>query len=285
MKYWLATLTLFFSTPVFSVEFFRGAQTSAMGHAGRAHLDSAEAALVNPALLPLLKNSGSNLYFRDGYLEDDQHRNGYGIAFFDNSEGVWFPGAVHYFRLRDTGRTAKPVQGEAWHAAGGFELSDRLLVGGSLYRLSYETDGTQSIQWNGSIGSVLKISPILGVAYVLDNLAKPGSEVPQGLREETEQSLGVFGVIYDVAQVRFDVSRREHDNPDGKMAYMFGVETRSQEYLLVRMGYKLDQRTDQSIWTAGLCFNGPRLKIDYAFEKSSERSSGALHSVDLRLPF
>lgn len=285
MKYLFAISFMLFAAHARAVDFFKGPQSAAMGHAGRAHLESAESAFLNPALLPLLKNSGNNTYFRDGSLEDGQHRNSLGIGFFDNSEGVWFPGAIHYVRLRDTGRTPKVAQGEVWHVAGGYALNDRVLVGASAYQLSYQTEGVRYSQWNGSLGTVLKISPILGVAYVLDNVAKPGSEIPQGLREDTEQSLGLFGSVYEVVHVRFDISRREHNNPDSKLAYMVGIETLSQEFLLVRAGFKMDELKNENLWTAGLCFNGPRLKIDYAFEKSSDRSSGALHSVDLRLPF
>jgi hypothetical protein len=167
----------------------------------------------------------------------------------------------------------------------GYQVSDRLFVGGSAYRLTYKVESTSYEQWNGSLGALVRVNPFLGLGYVLENLAKPGSEVPQDLREDMEQSVGLFGAIADIAHLRFDVSRREKHNPDHKMAYMMGVETQSHKFFLLRLGFKRDELEDQKLWTAGFCFNGPRLKIDYSFEKSAERASGALHSVDMRLPF
>ncbi len=271
--------------PALSLEFFRGAMSSALGHTGRAGLDSAESAFINPALLPLMPNNGMNIYYRDGYLEDGQHRHAVGAGVFDNSEEVFFPGSLHYLRLRDTGKLPTPVEGEVWHAALGYQAHSRWLLGASLYRLNHRQEGTSFEQWNGSLGTLFKITPDLGVALVIENPAHPGSEVPQNLREDLQTAIGFFGTVAEAAHLRFDLSRRERDNPDGKMAYMFGIETRSLEYLLVRAGFKRDEWSDQNLWTAGLCFNGPRLKLDYAFEKTSTASSGALHSVDLRLPF
>lgn len=285
MKSFIISLALGLSTSVHAFEFFRGPLSSSLGHSGRAGLDSAESALINPALLPLMKASTMNLYYRDGYLEDAQHSNSMGIGIFDHSEGVWFPGALHYFRLRDTGRAPLAAEGELWHAGLGFHVNPQLALGLSAYRLSYDVAGSSTEQWNGSLGGLFKITPEFGVAYVLDNLAKPGSEVPTALREDLEQSLGFFGAIADMAHMRFDVSRRERHNPKHKMAYMTGIETQSHKYLLVRVGFKRDELRDQSLWTAGFTFNGPRLKVDYSAEKSAERATGVLHSVDLRLPF
>lgn len=269
-----------------AARFFRGPQSSAMGQAGRAGIDSAESAFVNPALLPLMKASGANFYYRDGYIEDGQHRNSLGVGGFDNSEGVFFPGSLHYLRLRDTGLGAgSPVESEVWHGAMGYQVSDRLYAGANAYRLTSKVEDKSYEQWNGSLGLLVRVNPFLGVGYVLENIAKPGSDVPMGLREDMEQGLGFFGAIAEIAHLRFDISRREKHNPDHKMAYMVGVETQSHKFFLLRMGFKRDELQDQKLWTAGLSFNGPRLKIDYSFEKSEDRASGALHSVDMRLPF
>lgn len=282
----LALLLTVFHFTAFAEPFFRGPQSSSMGHAGRAGIDSAESAFINPALLPLMKASGFNMYYRDGYIEDGQHRNSMGIGFFDNSEGVYFPGSLHYMRLRDTGFGAgRPADGEVWHGAMGYKVSDRFLVGANAYRLTYKVDGTSYEQWNGSFGTLVRVNPDFGVAYVLENVAQPGGDVPMGLREDMVQSVGLFGAIADIAHLRFDVSRREKHNPDHKLTYMAGMETQSHKFFLLRMGFKRDELLEQKLWTAGFCFNGPRLKIDYAFEKSEDRASGALHSVDLRLPF
>ena len=274
-----------FSTALQAAEFFRGASSSAMGQTGRAGIDSIEAAFLNPAILPRIKNTAMNAYYRDGSLLDAQHTTSMGLGVFDNTEDVYFPGGFHYLRLRETGVAAQPTAGEAWHGAVGYALSDRLSVGLSAYRLSHQVGSDRFVQWNGALGLLLEVTPEILLAYVLDNPAHPGSEIPPRLREETLHSIGFLGSIMDVAKFRADISSQERDNPERKMVYRMGLETQNHEFFIVRVGFKRDQLHDQSLWSAGFCFNGPRLKVDYALEKNPEGASGALHSVDLRLPF
>ena len=51
------------------------------------------------------------------------------------------------------------------------------------------------------------------------------------------------------------------------------------------MGYRRDDQWQQDYLTLGAALEGPRLKIDYSFEKNLKGTAEALHSVDLRLPF
>ena len=55
--------------------------------------------------------------------------------------------------------------------------------------------------------------------------------------------------------------------------------------MVFRLGFRRDELADSRIYTAGIGFNGPRLRFDYTVEKNAENTSGALHSVDLRVPF
>lgn len=268
-----------------NAEVFRGPQSSALGGSGVAGMPGAESGLLNPALIPLFNGSGLDAYYRDGYVDRGQHRQAWGFGAIDNTREVWFPGTLHYLRTRDTGRSEIPADGELWHAAIGQRV-DRFALGASVYRLAYDLKGDRTYeQWNYSIGAVYQITEEVGVGYVLKNLAGASSSVPVGLREDLSQTLGFYASLYEIARVRFDVSRRERFNPDKRMAYMFGLENRTTQLFLLRLGYRYDDWANQRVWTAGLGFDGPRLKVDYAFEKRQERTSDALHSVDLRLVF
>lgn len=268
-----------------SANFFRGPISSAMGGAGRAGLASSEGAFLNPAVIPLVKNYEFILFYRDGYVADGHHRQGLAVGAVDNSEGVVFPGAAHYGKIRDTGRSTGGAEGEIWHIAGAYLFSDRFSVGFSAYRLLFDDPIKEYVQWNGSLGTVILVNENISVAYVLDNIAKPGSEVPRGMRQDMRQSIGFFGRVEDILGVRMDVEREERFNVDKKMTYMVGLESLMSEFFVARLGYRADDRADQRFWTAGFGFNGPRLKVDYAVEKPQEGTSGALHSVDLRIPF
>ncbi|MGE0529562.1 MAG: hypothetical protein AB7P49_21115, partial [Bdellovibrionales bacterium] len=274
-----------FSFPV-SAELFRGPISAALGGTGRAGLESLEAAFLNPALIPLLSDMQITGYYQDGYSAERAHRTAYGVGAVDNSEGVWIPGSLHYLQLHDWGRIPGRSDSELWQAALGKRFGEHLSFGISGYRLVSEFQGAPSAtQWNFSLGSLWMIREQLGVAYVLDNVARPGSDVPAGLREDLNHALGVFWGVKGIIQVRMDIVRQERFNPDHKLAYMIGLESLSTEFFIIRLGFKRDELRDEKIWSAGFGFNGPRLRVDYAVQKYQEGDAGALHTVDLRVPF
>jgi hypothetical protein len=125
----------------------------------------------------------------------------------------------------------------------------------------------------------------IGVGYVLRNPGHPGSDVPQGLRQDLEQAVGLLYGFGDYARLRLDIQREEHFNPSRKMAYTVGLESKTNQFVAFRFGYKYDDLADQRVWAAGIGFEGPRLRFEYAVEKAQEGTSGALHSVDLRMGF
>ena len=264
---------------------FQGPLSSSMGGTGRAAMDGAEGAFLNPALLPLLKDYEVDGYYRDGSVDPGQHRQAWGLGAGDNNADAAFPGTLHYIRLRDTGLASGPANGELWHVAVGKAIGN-FSFGASLYRLSEVVENDQEyVQWNGSLGALWIINQDMGVAYVLNNLAKPGSEVPMGLRQDMQEGVGFFATLAEVARLRFDITRNEVFNPDKKMVYMVGMENQAGGFTIMRWGYRLDDQAGQRYLTAGVGFHGPRLKLDYSFEKNLYGTSDALHSVDIRLPF
>lgn len=283
--YIIVLISLLFANPAFA-QIFNGPISSAMGGTGRAGIGSSEGAFLNPAVIPLIKSYEFVGMFRDGAVSDGQHRQGWMIGAVDNSDGVLFPGAGHYGRTRESGRAGSAADGEIWHAAGAYLLNDQFSIGASAYRLRQKISAApEYVQWNGSLGMVYLLTEDFAAAYVLDNLAKPGSDVPPGLREDMRQSIGLFGRVSQLAILRFDLTRQEKHNPDQRMIYMLGLESATSEFMVFRAGYRLDDMRNQRVWSAGFAFNGPRLRLDYSFEKALEQSSGALHSVDLRVPF
>ncbi|MGE4130677.1 MAG: hypothetical protein AB7F86_03520 [Bdellovibrionales bacterium] len=265
---------------------YRGPISSAIGGGGRAGLQSTESALLNPALIPLVTEPEFMGYFKDGQAGVGRHEHAYGVGALDNSKDVFFPGAFHYMRTRETGLASGPASGELWHMGIGKNFSEHLALGLSGYYLKHRVSGDQDYkQINASLGVLVLVNEFFGVGYVLDNLAGPASRTPRGLRQDTQQGLGFYGAISHMARLRVDLTRQERFNPDHKMAYTLGFESLMHDFFLLRMGYRRDELADEKIWTAGLGFDGPRLKIDYTFEKNEEHVSGAVHSVDMRVPF
>lgn len=279
-------LVLFFISFSSHAEFFRGPQSSALGGTGRAGLSSTEGVFLNPALVALIPGYEALAYYRDGEIDSGQHRHAYGVGLMDNGSDVAFAGAFNYLRLRDTGRAAGPANGELFHVTAGQSFRNQFALGASVYRLEYEVARANSYQqWNYSLGAIWTPVEGMAVAYVLENLAKPAAKTPVGLREDLSQNLGLSFTLAQLARLRVDITRLEKGNPDQKLNFGVGLESVTSEFILARLGHRHDGLTNQRIWTAGLGFNGPRLRLDYSFEKNQERASGALHSVDMTLPF
>ena len=280
--------SLVFSFSTHAQSSFRGAVSSALGGSGVAGLPAAEGALLNPALIAIFSGSGLDANYRDGSLGAGAHRQALALGAIDNGGEQLFSGALHYVRTRDTGRVARPVDGELWHGAVAGRVNERLAVGASLYRLGYREDHESpksQMQWNYGFGALAMFTRSFGVGYAIRNLALPGGNVPAGLREDLYHALGTYVGLGEAARLRVDLGRRERRNPDRQLAYMVGLETRTADMVLLRFGFRHDEAGDGRVWTAGLSFDGPRLKVDYAFEKSQDAGHGALHSVDLRVPF
>ncbi|MGZ3722820.1 MAG: hypothetical protein ACXVA9_07830 [Bdellovibrionales bacterium] len=279
----LLALLLFHSLS--HADFFHGPLSSSMGGTGRAAMNSPEGAFLNPALVPLMKDYEFDTHYRDGLLDPGQHRTSYGVGAGDNTKEVLFPGAFHYLRLRGTGQASAPTDSELFHVAVGKNFGG-YSVGVSGYRMSSKVDRDREyVQWNYSLGFLALINEDMGVAYVLKNIAKPGGDVPAGLREDLQQGVGYFASLGTVARVRVDITREETGNIDKKLSYMIGCENLASEFGVFRVGYRRDDRLQQDYLTLGAGLEGPRLKIDYAFEKNLKGTAEALHSVDMRLPF
>jgi hypothetical protein len=86
-------------------------------------------------------------------------------------------------------------------------------------------------------------------------------------------------------RVTLDLTRWEKHNPDKKGIIQAGSEIQIGSFALFRFGYEIDDIRKRNSGTLGLGFNGPRLKANYSLVKAMKESDGALHSVDLRLPF
>ena len=57
------------------------------------------------------------------------------------------------------------------------------------------------------------------------------------------------------------------------------------KYNILRLGAKIDDFQKPNFATLGWGFNGPRLRLNYSFEKPLKQSNGAMHSVDLLVAF
>lgn len=280
-----SSILLLISNSSFARGFYSGAQSLSFADSGRAGLESAEAALINPSLLGL-NQSEAFLTYADGAPSDASHTTNFGVTLVDAGAQNISPGALSYRKLRRVGEgLASPADGELWHGALGKLVSPRWSLGFSVYRLSYEVSGVEvPDQWNGSIGVTYLVSSNLGVAYVLDSPFEVSEDVPVPLREETAHSVGLFYKPVENSRFRVDLSKKEEQNPSDNLDLSTSFEMKTSEFFVMRFGHKWEGSTSQNRVGAGFGFIGPRLKVDYGFQQNLKDST-SMHGVDLRIGF
>lgn len=274
-----------FSTSSFARGFYSGSQSLSFADAGRAGLESGEAALLNPSLLGL-NQSEAFLTYADGSPSDQSHTTNFGLTIVETSPQNLTPGALSYRNLRRFGEgLTAPASGHLWHGALGKLISPRVSLGLSVYHLSYRVAGMDiPDQWNGSFGVTYIVNSRLGVAYVLDSPVQVSEKVPAPLREERAHSVALFYKIIENSNLRMDLSKKDHQNPSDHLDFSVGYEVRTSDFFVLRVGHKWEGSNDLNRLGAGFGFAGPRLKLDYGFQQNLKNSE-TMHGVDLRISF
>jgi hypothetical protein len=256
-----------------------------MGGAGRAGGEATEIIFLNPTAAALGIGFEAGLLFKDGYWTKGEHESSFAVTFVENDPSNISPGAFAYVQTRKT------VPGLAWNEKCFFgalakSITPQFTLGLSIYNLQQELEtGATYAHWNGSVGVLVAITEALGIAYVYQNPANPDEDTPVPMQPITQQSLGVNWLIPNLMRIVFDITRWDDYNPDQKGILQLGSEMRLAMFGVFRLGYQIDDIDKRNSITGGIGFIGPRLRANYSISKPLKDTDGAMHSVDLRLPF
>lgn len=266
-------------------QIFSGPVSMAMGGGGRTGNEATEMIFLNPATVAMAQGFETGASYRDGYWAKGQHESSYHVSMIENDENNFAIGGIGFVQKR---RTAPNL---AWDdrvllAALAKKVTSEWSLGGSFYQLKQKTgDGVGYTQWNGSIGTLYTLGTGFGVAYVYSNPGKIDRDIPVPMKQLPQQSLAINMLFRQLMRVTVDVTRLEKENPDKKGIIQIGNEMRASEYGVFRLGFEIDDIAKRNSITGGFGFIGPRLRANYAIVKPLKETSGAMHSVDLRLPF
>lgn len=266
-------------------QIFSGPVSQGMGGGGRAGAESNELMFINPASLALLQGFDAGIIYRDGYWDKGYHESAGGIALMENDPENFAPGGFAYIYKRRT------APGLAWKeqiifGAIAKSITPEFSMGLSVYHFTQTPEGgSKSTQLNGSVAALFTLSPTFGIAYVFANPARADEDLPVLMQLIPQQSLAANYVIPELLRLTLDVTRWERHNPDKKGIIQAGLELMSGDFGLFRIGAEFDDIEKRNSISLGLGFNGPKLKANYAITKPLLGTGGAMHSVDLRLPF
>lgn len=284
------SFVVFFSLTYFSssshAQYLTGPVANSLGGAGRAAVDEGEQILLNPATVVHATPFTSGLFYLDGYTDENEHETALGLTLADNTEELLFSGGYAYIKRRRTfanfntreeqyhqlsfGRFIIP------HLSAGFTITflDTRIVGGDTYS-----------QWDGHAGIHYNPLPDLGLAAVFYNIFSRDEAVPHEVQNLDKVVLAAHYIYMPMLRLRLDVGKQLVYNPEEKLNIQFGVESRISQYIALRMGLDNNRVQERENYTLGLGFDGPRLKIDYFYKKNQDFNEGALHGVDMRMPF
>jgi hypothetical protein len=280
--------------PAARAQFYSGAISSAMGGAGRAAADPGEAVLLNPASLPHIQRYTIAGHYGLGWHPTEGNDRGFALLIADGTPENLFPGAVTFSRRwRDFAQGVGSVMEQDLQIAAGGMLLSKLSFGISGHRQSWvptsEWTGSplnhEFTQTNGSLGIIATPAPWLGFGLVAKDVFPTGSDVPQGVRLVPTYSLGTHVIFHEIFRLRLDLERPDVDNPNKRTNVMAGLESFFLKEVAFRMGAQWRETADQTWATAGFGFRGPRLSMDYSFQRDVRVADGTRHLFDLWLPF
>lgn len=288
-KFLLTTVLLLgciFSAPA-RAQFHSGVISRAAGGAGRAAVDPAESAFLNPASLPHFQR----YYMYGEYGWASHPKNGdssqFAAGLSDASQNVVLPGALTYVRKKTEYvgggmATDQDIQiSLAEFVAPGFS------VGLAGHRLMHqESSGAGDvIQDNAHLGFLYTPFRFIGIALVQYDFLSARDDVVSTARLVPKIAAGVNLLLGDTFRLRVDAVRPQKFNDAGRTDLMAGLESFFRKEFIFRFGGNWKETADETYLTAGVGFRGPRMSVDYSYQKDQRNSASFAHMFDLWLPF
>lgn len=267
-------------------QYITGPVASGAGGAGRASTEDGEQFIHNPANVIDASPEVASVIYADGSDIPGEHDQYYGLTVTDNSQGLLCGGGYLYVHRQRTFQGLPSVREDYHQLSLGQFVSTHFSVGAAVTYLRSVLSNDQSyIQWNGHLGVLYNPLPYLGLAFVSYNAFGRMKNVPSEIQERNKLGIGATVLFSNNFQLRTDILEYQVDNPKHLNEYQVGFESQVRQMIWTRIGYDRDVYAGQTYWTAGLTFDGPRLKADYYFRKNVAASGDYMQGVDLRLPF
>lgn len=280
----LLILPLAFSTNALA-QFYTPTVASGAGGAGRAAVDPGESVFLNPAALAHLQR-----YYVDGQAGwADQPLTGseqvQAVAISDGSISNILPGALTYVRrVGVLPNTTTTTEQDIQVSLAGFPLHG-VAFGITGHRQSYQNSaGFSQSATNAHIGLVYNPALWLGLGLVAYDVLPTSDEMALTAGLVPRIALAGNMIFGETFRMRADLIRPQRFNDRGRTDVAVGLETFFRPDAVFRLGGLWKETADQTLFTAGLGYVGPRLSFDYSFQKDQRVTDSYRHMFDLWLP-
>jgi hypothetical protein len=263
-----------------------GATADSLGGAGIGGPHAYESAILNPAALVDLKKQYMGFQTINTDIADDIKQRNHSFFVTDAGEETLFPGTLFY-RNRSNKFLGERIREEHFQLSVAGAIARTMSVGVSAYKIRTNMpSGSDYNQYNADIGGYWFVQDSLSLGAVFrgvlgskDSLAwSPSQVIPS-------TGLGAEFRFLEMFRFRYDINYFFEQNPDKRYRHQIGGEVRYESALVLRTGFSQDDRLAQNRWTVGIGWEGPRLKVAYAYQNELRQDFGDTHSVDMWLDF
>ncbi|MBY0384783.1 hypothetical protein K2X05_06450 [bacterium] len=262
-----------------------GSTADAMGGAGIAGAHPYESAILNPAAMVEFKSSFMGLQGMSSEVDPQLEQKQYSIFFTDAGDMTMFPGALMY-RWRTNEILGQKVREQHIQLSGAAALTKKMSVGVSAYKIRTDlASGEDYNQYNADVGTYWLALEQLSVGAVFRGVLGSKNTVWAPSQVLPSAGIGAEYKLYEMFKFRYDINYVLEQNSNQRFRHQLGGEVRYDFLLVLRTGFNQDDRIGENRWTAGIGWDGPRLKLAYAFQKADRRNSGQTHSIDMWLDF
>lgn len=251
--------------------------------AGRAAIESYDIPFLNPAGIAYSRGYNFSTGFSRLQVPKGIDQEEWAVLLSDNMDDTVVPTAFAYVQKKDLNPASTWSQRDMRLSVGNIFYGDHALGFGLVYR-DDKTPAKSSQQLSMTLGGLFSLTKELGFAVVLENIAPL---MASDTAREKLKPLTALGLSYNASRhnrIRLDLTSAS-DNSFGRPTVAGGVENYLNQWMIFRIGAARNMELEQTTYSAGLGFAGPRFGIHYAFQNvATNLGQDHRHSIDLGMP-
>ncbi len=270
-----------------SAQFYTGPIAESMGGAGRAGSSPSESAFLNPATLAEIKSYYGAMSAGWGDHPVDGGLSQFSALLADGTPDKAFPGQFSYAQKRIALPSGLTTSQQDFQLGLAYAPLETLAFGLSIHRLTYTDNQNRSnAQNNLTFGSLFSPAKSLSFGFVAYDFLGGDESIAQAYQTVPTLAIGTQYFYESVFSFRADFVRPDKFNDGQKINTQLGAETFFRNDFALRLGWQWREvQFEEKLASLGVGYKGPRLSVDYTFEKDVVANSGGRHFVDLWMPF
>lgn len=283
-KSFVTALILTMTSQPLLAQYFQGPQVMSLAGSGRGGEYGLEAVHLNPATLVYSPEGDAAIFYNFGKSpENGTDQKTLGFTALENSSENFFSGSLSFIKNTYDFENRPSIYEESWLLYGAKKFLKHWSLGLGLHHMR-QNDYKNGIDkyFQSSVGLHYKHSQHLGFGLSYLNFLGNFDFDPASIQPEL--GAGVTYFYKDMLRMQLDIVKITRRNPQDKLNYSMGIESFINNYVSLRLGYKINKVLDNNTIHTGISLNGPRLQLHYSYSQDPKINQNAMHGVDLRVP-